>query len=122
MVIKDATPLTPLAHERNSIFKCIPYTIHDPRGPEHSNISQLFFSENQCRSKTYVQQIKRLCLKLFHLPQIGIKFNVIYLISYYMSKCYRLMKNNQRITSFSIITITHYPSPIKKNCENAMFS
>jgi len=33
MVMKDATPLRPLAHERNSI-KCKPNTIHDPRGPE----------------------------------------------------------------------------------------
>jgi len=28
--MKDVTPLTPLAHERNSIFKCKQHTIHDP--------------------------------------------------------------------------------------------
>ena len=36
--MNDATPLTPLAHERNSIFKCKQHThtctLHDPRGPE----------------------------------------------------------------------------------------
>jgi len=34
VVMKDATPLTPLAHERNSIFKCKQHTIHDPWGSE----------------------------------------------------------------------------------------
>jgi len=35
-VMNDATPLTPLAHERNSIFKCKQHTctLHDPWGPE----------------------------------------------------------------------------------------
>jgi len=34
-VMNDATPLTPLAHERNSIFKCKQHTctLHDPWGP-----------------------------------------------------------------------------------------
>jgi len=35
--MKDATPLTGLAHERSSIFKCKQHTIHDPRGPEKYN-------------------------------------------------------------------------------------
>jgi len=36
VVKNDATPLTPLAHERNSIFKCKQHTctLHDPRGPK----------------------------------------------------------------------------------------
>jgi len=36
VVMNDATPLTPLAHERNSIFKCKQNTctLHDPWGPE----------------------------------------------------------------------------------------
>jgi len=36
VVINDTTPLTPLAHERNSIFKCKQHTctLHDPWGPE----------------------------------------------------------------------------------------
>ena len=36
VVMKDATPLTPLAHERNSIFKWKQHTIHDTSGPELS--------------------------------------------------------------------------------------
>jgi len=39
-VIKDATPLTPIAHERNSIFKCKQHTIHDPRGPANYNYTK----------------------------------------------------------------------------------
>jgi len=38
MVIKDATPLTPLAHERSSIFKCKQHTIYDPRATGKSTI------------------------------------------------------------------------------------
>ena len=30
----DATPLTPLVHERHSILKCKQHTLHDPWGPE----------------------------------------------------------------------------------------
>jgi len=41
MVIKDATPLTPLAHERNSIFKCKQQTIHDLWGPEKYNYTMI---------------------------------------------------------------------------------
>jgi len=32
----DDTPLTLLALERNSIFKCKQHTTHDPRGPENT--------------------------------------------------------------------------------------
>ena len=37
VVMNDATPLTPLAHKQNSIFKCKQYTctLHDPWGPEN---------------------------------------------------------------------------------------
>ena len=36
VVMNDATPLTPLAHEQSSIFKCKQHTctVHDPWGPE----------------------------------------------------------------------------------------
>jgi len=39
-VIKDATPLTPIAHERDSIFKCKQHAIHDPRGPAKYNYTK----------------------------------------------------------------------------------
>jgi len=38
MVMTDATPLTPLAHEQNFIFNCRQHTIHDRRETE-SNIN-----------------------------------------------------------------------------------
>jgi len=41
VVLNDATPLTPLAHERNSFSKCKHYTIHDPRGPEEYNYTMM---------------------------------------------------------------------------------
>ena len=34
MVMKEATPLKPLAHEQNSILKYEKHTIHDPTEPE----------------------------------------------------------------------------------------
>ena len=36
VIMSDATPLTPLAHKRHSIFKCKQHTctLHDPWGPE----------------------------------------------------------------------------------------
>jgi len=41
VVMKDATPLTPLAHERNSIYKCKQQTIHNPWWPEKYNFSMM---------------------------------------------------------------------------------
>jgi len=41
VVMKYATPLTPQAHERNSIFKCKQHTIHDPWGPEKYNYTMM---------------------------------------------------------------------------------
>jgi len=34
--MKDATPLTPQAHGRDSIFKCKQHTIHDPRSEKYN--------------------------------------------------------------------------------------
>jgi len=34
MVMKDTTPLLPLVHKQNSIFKQGHHTIYDPSGPE----------------------------------------------------------------------------------------
>jgi len=39
--MKDATPLTPLAHERNAIYKCKQQTIHDPLAPEKYNYTMI---------------------------------------------------------------------------------
>ena len=41
--MKDATPLTPLAHGQNSIFKCKQHTIHDPCGPEKYDYTMMTY-------------------------------------------------------------------------------
>jgi len=44
VVMNDATPLTPLAHEQNSIFKCKQHkcTLHDPWGPEKYDYTMMY--------------------------------------------------------------------------------
>jgi len=37
--MKDATPVTPRANERNVIFKCKQQTAHEPREPEKYNFT-----------------------------------------------------------------------------------
>jgi len=58
VVMNNATPMTPLAHAQNSIFKCKQHTctLHGPWGPEkiwlhHTiNILSFMFKYQQCRS------------------------------------------------------------------------
>jgi len=63
VVMKDATPLTPLAHEQNSIFQCEQHTIHDPRGqekPDRASNSRSYIQSRPSLPKTYRRQMKRI--------------------------------------------------------------
>jgi len=76
----DATPLTPLAHERNYIFKCKQhtYSLHDPWGPEKYDYTMMqygasFYSHHTGTKHKQTKSIVMLPVKSKNANMIAIK-------------------------------------------------
>jgi len=51
VVTKYSTPLHPIAHELNSVFKCLQHTIHDPWGQEKYKYTLMKYVATFCSSR-----------------------------------------------------------------------